>query len=110
MAAVRSAWSSSRASSVNACWLDGSIQQPKARSRLTGAIQIAKRMLALGRLAPGGGAPSRQADQAQTALKALLLSTTGLARVAPFWSTIVTALPDVSNGLPVVVAALMSSK
>jgi hypothetical protein len=28
----------------------------------------------------------------------------------PFWSTIVMALPDVNNGLPVVVAAEMSSK
>ena len=49
--------------------------------------------------------PPGQGDQAAayTVLKARSVSLTGLARVEPFWSTMVVASPDVSDRLPLVV-------
>jgi hypothetical protein len=55
---------------------------------------------------------SQPGDQAaaNTVLKAKSVSLTGLARVLPFWSTMVMASPDVSDRGPLVVYALISSK
>ncbi len=51
------------------------------------------------------GSASQPGDQAaaNTVLKAKSLSLTGLARVLPFWSTMVMASPDVSDRGPLVV-------
>lgn len=43
-------------------------------------------------------------------MKVKSVSLTGLASVLPFWLTIVIASPDVSDRLPPVVKALISSK
>ena len=52
-----------------------------------------------------GARPPKPADQAatNTVLKAKSLSLRGLARVLPFWSTMVMASPDVSDRGPLVV-------
>jgi hypothetical protein len=55
-------------------------------------------------------APVDQSAAANTALNAKSLSLTGLARVLPFWLTIVIASPEVSDRLPLVLKALISSK
>ncbi len=51
------------------------------------------------------GSAAQPGDQAatNTVLKAKSLSLTGLARVLPFWSTMVMASPDVSDRGPLVV-------
>jgi hypothetical protein len=53
---------------------------------------------------------ANQTADANTALKANSFSLTGLARILPFWLTIVIASPDVSDRLPLVLKALISSK